>query len=266
MPSVVVVTEPEFRRAEAVFAASSLRCVVAPPAEAELAAAARAAGARHAIVGPFVYSGDLYAALPSGGVLARYGVGHDGIDKGLAHRSRVSAPTRRTCFTSQCRADDAADSGRAPGTSSAVSTGMRGAQWTPKPGVELQGKTLASYRLRHDRARHGAHCKSGFRHARRRLPASAPAPRGDQDFDAITTDFGDAVSGADYVSLHIPASAGERGFIDEARLAQMSRTCVDHQYRTGSRGRRARALRRSCRGADWRAALDVFAQGPYEPP
>ena len=46
--------------------------------------AIRANGARHAILGPFVYQDALYSALPAGGVLARYGVGHDGIDKARA--------------------------------------------------------------------------------------------------------------------------------------------------------------------------------------
>jgi hypothetical protein len=81
---IVVVTEPEFRRAEAVFTSSPLTCVAAPPVEADLVQAIRATGARHAVLGPFVYKDSLYAALPTGGVLARYGVGHDGVDKARA--------------------------------------------------------------------------------------------------------------------------------------------------------------------------------------
>src|SRR5690242_8205766 len=84
-PFPVVVTEAEYNRAERTYLAETrIRVVIAPAAEEALAAAIRDAGARHAIVGGKPYVGPLYAALPHGGVLARFGVGHDGIDKAAA--------------------------------------------------------------------------------------------------------------------------------------------------------------------------------------
>jgi len=78
----VLVTESEYRKAEARFAAApGLECLRAPNAEAELASAVLEARASHAIVGSGTYSNALYDALPAGGVIARFGVGHDGIDK-----------------------------------------------------------------------------------------------------------------------------------------------------------------------------------------
>ena len=86
----VVVTEPEYRKAEAFFAgATEFRCVPAPSGEEALAEYMRSEGARYAIVGPVRYSGSIYRALPAGGVLARFGVGHDGIDKAKATAARV---------------------------------------------------------------------------------------------------------------------------------------------------------------------------------
>ena len=58
--------------------------MAAPPTEVELSDAIREHHARHVVLGPMPYSGRLYEALPRGGVLARYGVGHDGIDKAVA--------------------------------------------------------------------------------------------------------------------------------------------------------------------------------------
>jgi len=53
---VVVVTESEFRKAEAVFAStSSARCVMAPDREEGVAATIHDTGARFAIVGPLHY-------------------------------------------------------------------------------------------------------------------------------------------------------------------------------------------------------------------
>src|SRR3990172_5880439 len=83
--SLVLVTEREFRKAADVFrSAPSLECRPAPGPEAELAAAIISSGARHVVVGGRPYRGPLYAALAPGAVIARFGVGHDGIDKGQA--------------------------------------------------------------------------------------------------------------------------------------------------------------------------------------
>src|SRR3954453_1400213 len=265
MPSVVVVTKPEFRRAEAVFSAASLRCVVAPPAEAEIAAAARAAGARHAIVGPFVYTGDLYAALPSGGVLARHGVGHDGIDKGLATAAGILCTNTPDVLHQSVAELTMLLILAAARHFEHVSTGMRGGKWTPKPGVELQGKTLAVVGCG-TIGRATAHmAKAGFGMRVVGYRRSAPAPRGDQEFDTITTDFGEAVGGADYVSLHIPALPENTNFINEARLAQMAKHAwIVNTARGAVVDERALydAVAAERIGG---AALDVFTKEPYEP-
>src|SRR5947199_10364567 len=81
----VLVTEPEYRKVEELFtSAADLECLRAPDAEPELASAVRDARATHVVVGLRTYAGPLYDALAPGGVIARFGVGHDGLDKGLA--------------------------------------------------------------------------------------------------------------------------------------------------------------------------------------
>ncbi|MDZ4800895.1 MAG: hypothetical protein SGI92_22280 [Bryobacteraceae bacterium] len=52
-----------------------------PSDEATLAQAIRHIGASHAVLGMERYTGPLYATLPGGGVLDRFGVGHDGVGK-----------------------------------------------------------------------------------------------------------------------------------------------------------------------------------------
>src|SRR4051794_29405157 len=136
---IVLVTEPEFNRAEAAFtSATPVICRVAPPQESALVAAIRACGARHAIVGSVHYKDALYAALAAGGVVARYGVGHDGIDKELATRSGLFC-TNTPGVLHQSVAEltmlfllaAARHMGR-PGT------GMDGGTWAPRTGVELR--------------------------------------------------------------------------------------------------------------------------------
>src|SRR5688572_17185122 len=81
MHSKVLVTEPEYRKGEACFTAFELECLPAPEDEQSLAAFVRDSQSRYVIVGNRKYSGPLYDAMPAGGVVARMGVGHDGVDK-----------------------------------------------------------------------------------------------------------------------------------------------------------------------------------------
>src|SRR6476620_5730846 len=81
-PMIVLVTETEFRRAEDAFqSADGVRCIAVPGDEPALARAILDLGARYVVVGSVRYLSELYGALPRGGVIARFGVGHDSIDK-----------------------------------------------------------------------------------------------------------------------------------------------------------------------------------------
>ena len=268
MPStapVVVVTEPEFRRAEAVFASSPFKCVVAPPSEPELAHAIRAAGARHAVLGPFVYQELLYAALPAGGVLARFGVGHDGIDKtratsagllctntpGVLHQS-VAELTMLLILAAARHFEQ-------------VARDMRGGLWAPRPGVELRDKTLAIIGCGIIGRATARIARTGFGMRVVGYRRSAPAPAGDEDFDTITTDFPAAASGADYVSLHIPASPENAAFINDDRLSLFQKHAwLINTARGAVVDERALydALVEERIGG---AALDVYVREPYEP-
>ena len=85
---VVLVTEGEYKRAETVFAtAPGVQCTPAPREEAELARAIAAAGARYVVVGSYPYASELYSTLPRGGVIARFGVGHETVDKAKATKA-----------------------------------------------------------------------------------------------------------------------------------------------------------------------------------
>lgn len=268
MPStapVVVVTEPEFRRAEAVFTASPLTCVVAPPSEPDLAAAIRSAGARHAVVGPVVYQELLYATLPAGGVLARYGVGHDGIDKARATRAGLFCTNTPGVLHQSVAELTLLLILAAARHFEQVARDMRGGLWAPRPGVELRGKTLAIIgcgTIGRAAARIG---RAGFGMRVVGYRRSDTVPAGDEDFDTITTDFGSAVRDADYISLHIPASPANAAFINEDRLSLFQKhawlintargAVVDEQALYD-------ALAKERIGG---AALDVYDREPYEP-
>ena len=88
--STVLVTDAEFRKGEdRLTAATRFDCRPAPSGELELAAAVRDFQVRYVIVGGRQYTGPLYDALPAGGVIARFGVGYDGIDTARATAARL---------------------------------------------------------------------------------------------------------------------------------------------------------------------------------
>jgi len=141
----IVITETEYKKGEAVFTSTSnnIQCVPAPAEEDLLADKIISSRAKHAIVGVSDYRGPLYDALPIGGVIARFGVGHDGIDKKLirsnalyctntpdALRHSVAELTIALIMMSARRLDHMTES-------------MRKDQWQPLAGSELFNKTLA---------------------------------------------------------------------------------------------------------------------------
>src|SRR5262245_10718560 len=140
----VLVTELEYRKAERSFvSAPGLECVRAPEAEAELAEAIRDAHASYVIVGPRTYSGPLYGALPAGGVIARFGVGHDGIDKAKATAARLLCTNTPGVLDQSVAELTMLVVGAAARHLLELSANMTRHVWEPAIGEELQGKTLA---------------------------------------------------------------------------------------------------------------------------
>jgi phosphoglycerate dehydrogenase-like enzyme len=263
--SVVVVTEPEFRRAEAVFAASPFKCLMAPPGEQELAAAIRAAGARHAILGPFVYQDALYSALPAGGVLARYGVGHDGIDKTRATRAGLLCTNTPGLLHQSVAELTLLLILAAARHFEAVVGDMRSGQWRPRPGVELQGKTVAIIGCGTIGRATARIARAGFGMRVVGYSRSAAKQASDQEFDLLTSDFASAVKNADYISLHIPASPENAAFINTERLALFQPHAWLINTARGAvvdEGALYDAVAAERIGG---AALDVFEREPYEP-
>jgi len=81
----VVITDIEYKKGKTAFdKAEDFVFFSCGQDERSVAEAIRTHKAKHVIVGTERYSGELYEALPKSGVIARFGVGHDGIDKNIA--------------------------------------------------------------------------------------------------------------------------------------------------------------------------------------
>jgi phosphoglycerate dehydrogenase-like enzyme len=251
-PVVVIVTEPEFYKAERIFTeAPGMRCVPAPETEHQLVEAIRESGAHAAIVGVQPYRDGLYAVLPRGGVLARFGAGHDGIDKVRATRAGILC-TNTPGVLDQSVAELTmllllAASRHLP----ALTSSMGGNAWQPRIGGEVHGKALAIIGC----GRIGTAVKqiagAGFGMTVR------CASRAD--------DFPNAVRDADFVSLHLPASADTHHFLSRERLAMLSPRAWVINTARGSVVDEAALHDALVAGRIAGAALDVFEREPYEP-
>jgi phosphoglycerate dehydrogenase-like enzyme len=263
----VLITDPEFRKGEAAFTgAEDFECVRAPEIEEELASNIRERHARFVIVGNRKYSGPLYEALPAGSVIARLGVGHDGIDKARATAARLIC-TNTPGVLDQSVAEHAMLLIAAAARQLLPAlTSMASGVWTAAPGRDLYRKRLAIVGC------------GGIGRALARIASAGygmevvgctrrnvPPPAAIEHFQAVTNEFAAAVHGADFVSLHMPATPENHGFINRDRLAQMDQGAWLINTARGAVVDEAALFESLTSGRIGGAALDVFVQEPYVP-
>ena len=265
---LVIVTEPEYRRAERVFvSATDVRCIIGPPEEQALAAMIAETGARHAVVGGKPYRGPLYAAIGRGRVVARFGVGHDGIDKHRATHEGVLCTNTPAVLDQSVAELTFLLVAAAARHLTTIASAMSERRWAPVEGTELRGKTLtmigvgrigravARIATRGYDMRVVGYCRPGS------LDRNPPG----EEFATMTDDLQSALGQADFVGVLIPASPANQHFINAERLAWMQPHAWLINTARGMVVDEAAlydALKaRRIAGA----ALDVFDVEPYEP-
>ena len=264
---IVLVTETEFRRGEPAFAADpELDCIPAPGPEPALGRLVAERGARYVVVGGAQYRGDLYATLPRGGVIARFGVGHDNIDKVKATAAGLLCTNTPDVLHQSVAELTMTMIGAAARHVLTVANALRDGRWAPRQGTELEGKTLvlvgcgtiAQATARIAVAGYGMRAIG----VARRVP---DAGRRLEHFDRITDDFADAVRDADFVSLHIPGHPENVRFLSRERLAQIPPRAWIVNTARGAVIDEAALFEALAEGRIAGAALDVFEREPYEP-
>jgi phosphoglycerate dehydrogenase-like enzyme len=267
MAPIVLVTEPEYRRGEPVFGSTTdLACFAAPPAEDALIAEIGRTGARHLVVGSVKYGDRLYGALPRGAVIARFGVGHDSIDKEKATAAGLLCTNTPHVLQQSVAELTMTMIGAAARHVVPSATDLVHGTWRLRQGIELDGKTLTLVgcgEIGRAVARIAA-AGYGMRvvgYTRR--PPSSVEP--DPHIHHLTDDLRQALAGADFVSLHIPGSAENRHLVDAERLGWMpSRGWLINTAR-GAVVDEVALFDALTSGRIAGAALDVFEREPYEP-
>jgi phosphoglycerate dehydrogenase-like enzyme len=267
----IVVTQADYPKAKGVYEAAAgegLECIPSPDAEAELAEAVRQHGARHAIVGIAQYAGPLYEALPRGGVLARFGVGHDNIDKPKATAAGVLCTNTPGVLDDSVAEHTIALMLAATRHLLANAASARDGSWQPHVGTELRGKTLAVIGCGPIGCRVAQIAAFGLlmRVVGCEIREVDRAEMRERfGFDRVVPEFARAVAEADIVSLHIPSTAATHHFLDADRLAQIPPRAILINTARGAVVYELALYDALAAGRLAGAALDVFDQEPYVP-
>lgn len=283
MPEIVFVTESEFRKGESLFrACSDFDLRPAPVAETELASLVTQHGARAVVLGIGRYVGPLYEALAKvagdrGALMARFGVGHDGIDKTLARERRIVVTNTPGVLDASVAELTIWLMGALARNVAALDFDFREGRFASRVGNELFGKRLAVLGLGPIGRRVAAiaHLGFGMRVAAVDLRPLAAIEqqegRSTREFLAAmnlehyTNDPDELLPEADVVTLHMPANPATRHFIHADRLSRMKPSAILINTARGSLVDEMALYDALAVGRLAGAALDVFEAEPYLP-
>jgi len=265
----VLVTDLEYKKGESVFSQlKNFNCIPVPPEEESLAEAIKSHKADHVIIGTNNYTDLLYKTLPKGGVIARFGVGHDGVDKGKATRYGLF------CVNTPGTLNESV----AELTINLIHTISRNTHlrieecksggWNPGIGREMSGKTLSVIGCGAIGRRVAQIGSFGYGMeviGNEIADLDIAKMRQQYGFNNIFKDFNQAVQNADFVSLHLPSNQETHHFINRERLAQMPSDAWFINTARGSIVDEQALFTTLSQGIIAGAALDVFENEPYNP-
>ncbi len=197
-------------------------------------------------------------------MLARFGVGHDGIDKAQATGAGILCTNTPGALDESVAEHAISLLLAAARHTTQVAAAMVRGEWMPRTGCELRGRTLVVVGCGPIGAAVGRIAGAGFgMHVVGVIRNNQP--RQPELFPEITSDVADAFSRADFVTLHIPATAENKHFINRERLALLPSHAWLINTARGAVVDEA-ALFDALAGARLGgAALDVFETEPYVP-
>jgi lactate dehydrogenase-like 2-hydroxyacid dehydrogenase len=242
----------------------------------------RSTGCRAVIVGVRSYAGPLYAALAAvresePALIARFGVGHDGVDKGLAAASGIFVTNTPGVLEQSVAEHSIWLLGVLARHVCRGDRGLRQGRFAGSVGAELHGKSLAvigAGPIGRTVARIAAF---GFGMQVTAVEKLSPeeyeqcnglapsALRTDYGIATYTTDAGAACEAADVISLHLPANEETRHYMDACRFARLKPAALLVNTSRGSVLDEAALFDALSEERLGGAALDVFENEPYVP-
>lgn len=285
MREPVVVSEVEFAKGGFGGTAGGppVRWVPVAADEEDVARAVLREGARIAVLGARPYrGGELYDALREAAagrpaLIARFGVGYDGIDLDRCRERgilvSVTPGALDVSVAEHAMALLLSLARRVPEMDRLTRSGA----FSGRTGLELAGRTLCVAGLGAIGARVARMASAGFamrvvafgrRPLQERCRETRDTPEGflaRHGLAAYRNDFAAAAAGADALSIHMPADSSTRGFFDAARLACLPPRGLLVNTSRGSLVDETALYRALSEGRLAGAGLDVFGREPYEP-
>lgn len=283
MRETILVTALAYTKGETVFrAAEAFDLQPAPQEETQLAEMVLARNCRAVIVGSQPYTGPLYQALGRtgqgrGAIVARFGVGHDNVDKRRAREHQIVVTNTPGVLEASVAEHTMWLIGSLVKRIPQLDAQMRAGRFPPWIGSEICGKTLGILGYGAIGRRVGMIAHFGFRmrviaansrsieQFERQTGKSFNELRATWGLDFYTNDADDIFRQADVVSLHLPAKPQTRHFVDARRLALMKPGALLVNTARGSVVDERALYDALASGGLGGAALDVFEHEPYQP-
>ncbi len=282
MDEVVLATPLQISKGQSVFRLADFPVREAPADEPGLAEAVRSEKSRAVIVGSEPYEGPLYEALETtggerGAIIARFGVGHDNVDKALARRHGcvvTNTPdvldvsvAEHTMWLLGCLAKNVCS----------MHAHFKAGNYAPETGIELRGKTLGilGFGVIGRRVAQIAHHGFGMRvlaadalseeDLGRREGKPTAEVKAQYGLALYTNSTERVLDGADFVTVHLPATPETHHFINARRLHVMTPGAMLVNTSRGSVVDEAALYDAIAEAWLSGAALDVFDAEPYVP-
>lgn len=283
MRECVLVTEAEYDKGQDVFAGVlDLDLVRIGAAEPLLANTIAARRVRAVIIGHNRYTGPLYTALgrnggESGALLARFGVGHDGLDKSLARTHGIAVTNTPGTLDASVAEHVFWLLGCLAKPIVRLDGQFRAGQFAGHTGLELCGRTLgllgcggiARQVARIAHFGFGMRVLACGRRNREELARDEGRMIGQIldrcGLDHYTTDIDAVIAESDVLSIHLPAQPETLGFVDARRLSLLKPTAWLINTARGSVVDEGALYDALCAGRLAGAGLDVFQAEPYVP-
>jgi lactate dehydrogenase-like 2-hydroxyacid dehydrogenase len=220
------------------------------------------------VLGVEEYANQLYSSLPKGAIIARFGVGHDGVDKQKATEAGIIVTNTPGVLDDSVAEHAIWLMGTLARSIPSQNSLMKSKNWQPQIGNELKGKTLLIV---------------GCGAIGRKVAKIASFGLGmkvlgydvaDLDTKRMKNDFGiemlegqieEEICKADYISIHLPSIDATRNYVNSRFLSHMKNTAYLINTARGA-VLDERALYDTLKsGQIAGAALDVFETEPYKP-
>lgn len=265
----IIVVESVYEKGKAVFdRVDDLDVVITTGEEESLASRIEQTGAFGVVLGGDRYSGRLYDSLPRGGIIARYGVGFDGVDLEKAKARGILVTNTPDVLARTVAESTVLLAGECLRRFGESSLAIQAGKWAPIAGRDFFGKTWAIIGLGSIGKMVARILAFGFGVnviALKRNSIDLAEAEREYGVSAWYDDFAELVATADFVSLHLPANNETVGYIDRDKLAVMPERALLINTGRGALIDEAALYDTIAAGRLAGAGLDVFDIEPYRP-